>query len=55
MEANNFLEVCKSYSSLGYDLYLTTIFGRDGIRMTKRYSHKFEKPVSSQQIWTHEE
>lgn len=53
-KGSNFLKVCKSYSDLGYDLYLTSIFGKDGIRMTKRYSHKFEGPVSSQQIWTHE-
>ena len=54
MDDVTYLKTCREYSDLGYDLYLTSICGKDGIRMTKRYSYKFEGQVHSQQIWSHD-
>lgn len=41
-----FLEYC----GLGYDVYFTSIVGKDAIRMTKRYSHKVGKCVNCQRV-----
>ena len=45
-----FLEYC----GLGYDVYFTSIVGKDAIRMTKRYSHKAGKCVHCQQVIDHD-
>jgi len=46
-------DLLKHYCDLGYDVYLTSIFGKDGICMTKRYSHKAERKLQCLQIWDH--
>lgn len=43
------------YSSLGYDITLTNLFGKDAIRMVKRYSHKAEKALYCEQVADHEQ
>jgi len=42
------------YSNLGYDVMLTTIAGKDGIRMVKRYSHIAERHLICEQIYEHD-
>lgn len=44
----------RSYSDLGYDVTLIRIYGKDGIRMRKRYSHVREKEVICEQVWNHD-
>ena len=41
------------YSNLGYDITLTSIVGKDGIRMVKRYSHKAERSLVCEQMSEH--
>lgn len=50
----SFFKWCKDYSALGYDVYLTSLFGKDAIRMVKRYSYKSGSPVVCEQICEHE-
>lgn len=47
---NNFLKTCIDYCELGYDISLTSFFGKDAIRMVKRHSHVTEKSLSSVQV-----
>lgn len=49
-----FLETCISYSCLGYDITLTSIYYKQGIRMVKRYSHTAERPLTCEQVFDHE-
>ena len=46
----NYLDSCISYASLGYDVSLTNIYGKDAIRMVKRYSYKAERELICEQI-----
>lgn len=48
------IDVLLSYSSLGYDVSFTSIFGKDAIGMTKRYSHIAERELYCQQIFEHD-
>jgi len=54
MKKQPFLYWCKSYHDLGYNLYLTDLYGKDGIRMEKRYSYKAEKMLFCEQIIHHD-
>lgn len=52
MVMNNYLlEQLISYSNLGYDIFITDIYGHQGIKMVKRYDYKLEKSVESQQVY----
>lgn len=50
----NFLETCKSYSALGYDITLTFMYGKEAIRMIKRYSHPAKRHLICEQIYSHD-
>lgn len=47
------IKIFLEYTSLGYDVYFTSIVGKDAITMTKRYSHKSESKLHCQQIYNH--
>lgn len=49
-----FLDYCIHYACLGYDVTLTSIYCKDGIRMVKRYSHPAERSLTCIQICDHE-
>jgi hypothetical protein len=48
------LEQLTFYCNLGYDITLTQLYGKDAIRMVKRYSHIAEKEVICEQIIEHD-
>lgn len=50
-----FLENIKHYSELGYDITLTSIYGKDAVRMVKRYSVPAERALICEQIVDHDE
>jgi hypothetical protein len=50
----DFLTTCKSYSALGYDISLTSLFGKEAIRMVKRYSKTAERHLVCEQIYSHD-
>ena len=50
----DFLTACKSYSALGYDISLTSLFGKEAIRMVKRYSKPAERHLICEQIYSHD-
>lgn len=50
----NFLDTCKSYSALGYDITLTFMYGKEAIRMVKRYSHPAKRHLICEQIYEHD-
>jgi hypothetical protein len=52
---NEFFAKLKEYSDLGYDVMLTSFFGKDAIRMVKRYSYVAEKPLVCEQIYSHDD
>lgn len=45
------LDIFKYYSDLGYDTFFTRIFGKEGLKMIKRYSYKAERPLTCTQIF----
>lgn len=47
---NYFLLQLISYSNLGYDIFITEIYGHSGLKMVKRYDYKLERSVETQQI-----
>jgi len=49
-----YFEWCCDYSDLGYDISLTSLYGKEAIRMVKRYSHKREGEIVCEQICCHE-
>lgn len=51
---NSHWETIKSYSSLGYDISLTTLYGKDAIRMVKRHSHKRGSSIVCTQVSEHD-
>lgn len=53
-EKGDLSNVFLNYDSLGYDACFTTFFGKDAVRLTKRYSHKAEKPLHCEQIFNKE-
>jgi len=54
MKEQSLFQQLIDYSSLGYDVTLTRLFGKDAIRMAKRYSHKAGQPIICEQIQNHE-
>lgn len=52
---NDFLDYAIHYSILGYDINLGSVYGKDSIKMTKRYSHVREAKVYCEQIQEHEQ
>ncbi len=50
----NYLDYCISYASLGYDVTLTTLYGKEAIRMVKVYSYKAERKLTCEQIIEHD-
>lgn len=48
------MEKIIQYSALGYDITFTYIYGKEALRMVKRYSHKAEKSLCCEQIVDHE-
>ncbi len=51
---DGFFDQLKNYSSLGYDVSLTYIVGKEGIRMVKRYSNSAERHLVCEQIYQHD-
>ena len=49
----SYLDQCITYASLGYEVSLVHIYGKQAIMMVKRYSHPAEGPVHCQQIIDH--
>lgn len=47
---DNFLKIMLEYQSLGYEITLTNVYGKDAIRMTKIYSHLSETPLDCLQV-----
>lgn len=45
------LDIFKHYSNLGYDVFFTRIYGKEGLKMIKRYSYKAERPLICTQIF----
>lgn len=43
------------YSALGYNIYLSNLYGQNSVKMTKRYSHKRKAPIYCEQIQEHEQ
>lgn len=53
MKEQSLFQQLIDYSSLGYDVTLTRLFGKDAIRMVKRWSHKAQQPLVCEQIQDH--
>ena len=49
-----YFEYMFHYACLGYDVSLTNIYGKDAIRMVKRYSYPAQRSLSCVQIQEHE-
>jgi hypothetical protein len=49
------IEHFKHYCDLGYDVSFTMLFGKEGIRMNKRYSYKTESPIMCEQMFRYSE
>lgn len=47
-------EIIKEYSALGYDVSLTNIFGKDAVKMVKRYSYVRKDSILCEQIIDHD-
>lgn len=51
---NDYLKLCINYCELGYDISLTSVYGKEAIKMVKRYSHPAGDRLESIQIINHE-
>jgi len=49
------LKIFKYYSDIGYDVFFTKIFGKEGLKMVKRYSYKAERSLVCTQIFEYSE
>jgi hypothetical protein len=51
---NNLFKSIIDYCLLGYDITLTNLYGKEAIRMVKRYSYIAERPLICEQIQGHD-
>ena len=49
------LDYILDYCDLGYDFSPTMLYGKEAVRMVKRYSHKAERKLMCEQIFHHDE
>jgi len=55
MSRKSHWESIKSYSGLGYDISLTNVYGKEGVKMFKRFSYIRKAPVVCIQVVEHDE
>lgn len=48
------IALLNNYCSLGYEVTLIRLYGKDAVRMKKVYSYKLEKPIYCEQIQDHD-
>jgi hypothetical protein len=53
METEKLFQQLIDYSELGYDVTLTSLFGKEAIKMVKRYSYTAKQPLVCEQIQDH--
>lgn len=41
--SDNFYSTCMFYNDMGYDLFITSMYGKSGLKMNKRYSYPLQK------------
>ena len=51
----SYLQSVINYTSLGYEITLISLYGKDAIRMRKAYSYKAERPLICEQVIHYEE